>query len=267
VDDGPIVRIDRKHPAFAGHFPGNPLVPGALLLCEAARAVDTRFGVRVRRVERAKFPAMLRPDVACAVELTETGGAFRVTCADEERTYLTAIVAAESSVAPDSSRAPQPDAGGALANMAQPAGDAPAVPFEEVATLLPHGGDMVLLDGVERWSETEIVCSTGSHLRAHNPLRHAHGLSTFCAIEYAAQAMALHGALMADKSPQSGLLVSVRDFVPYVDRLDDLGASLRVAAKEVRRDRRGGIYTFEMSAAGRKVATGQVGAILTTSRT
>ena len=71
---------------------------------------------------------------------------------------------------------------------------------------------------------------------------------------------------MADKSPQSGLLVSVRDFVPFADRLDDLGASLCVHAVEVRRDRRGGIYSFEMSAGGRRVATGQVGAILTGGR-
>ena len=251
MDEALTVRFDRSHPAFAGHFPGNPLVPGALLLDEAARAVKQRFSVQIRRVARAKFPDMLRPDVACAVSVADASGAMRLICADHERTYLSAIVAEQLDDQPDS-RIPRP-----------PPGGSPKVDCGEIAALLPHGGDMVLIDGVDTWDDNEIVCSSNSHTNARNPLRHAHGLSTFAAIEYAAQAMALHGALTADKSPQSGLLVSVRDFVPLADRLDDVDTRLWIRATTVRRDRRGGIYTFEIGAAGSVLASGQVGAILT----
>jgi predicted hotdog family 3-hydroxylacyl-ACP dehydratase len=136
-------------------------------------------------------------------------------------------------------------------------------PLRDLEALLPHAGDMVLIDSVDAWNEKIIVCSSASHRRPHNPLRNAGRLSTFAAIEYAAQAMALHGALMAERTVQSGLLVSVRDFVLCAERLDDTSGELCVRATTIRRDRRGGIYTFEVEVEGRVLAAGQVGAILT----
>ena len=54
------VHIARDHPAFAGHFPGRPIVPGVLLLAEAIRAIAADAGLEVGRWEIAtcKF---LRP--------------------------------------------------------------------------------------------------------------------------------------------------------------------------------------------------------------
>ena len=64
---------------------------------------------------------------------------------------------------------------------------------------IPHKGSMCLLDGVTQWSEAEIVCHATSHRDPGNPLRSVdrdvNGLGITAGIEYAAQAMAVHGAI------------------------------------------------------------------------
>ena len=60
---------------------------------------------------------------------------------------------------------------------------------------------MCLLDEVLSWDATRIRCRSNTHRTADNPLR-AHGrLGAACGIEYAAQAMAVHGALVAASAP------------------------------------------------------------------
>jgi 3-hydroxymyristoyl/3-hydroxydecanoyl-(acyl carrier protein) dehydratase len=55
-------RFAADHPASAGHFPGNPIIPGALLLDEAVAAIAAaleRTGVVLIRA--AKFRHPVRP--------------------------------------------------------------------------------------------------------------------------------------------------------------------------------------------------------------
>ena len=53
------------HPSLAGHFPGNPVVPGVLLLDRALEALDRSSGRRVASLQRVKFVSALRPgDIA-----------------------------------------------------------------------------------------------------------------------------------------------------------------------------------------------------------
>lgn len=59
-------RVAADHPAFAGHFPGQPLWPGVLLLAEVMEAVQTSPALAVRLGERptlaqAKFLAPVGP--------------------------------------------------------------------------------------------------------------------------------------------------------------------------------------------------------------
>src|SRR4051794_13876660 len=74
-----------------------------------------------------------------------------------------------------------------------------------IAARIPHAGRMCVLDRLLRWNETELVCSASSHRDPANPLRSATGLLAPVLIEYAAQAMALHGGLLsppgADATP------------------------------------------------------------------
>ena len=100
---------------------------------------------------------------------------------------------------------------------------------------IPHQGRMCLIDEVVEWSAERIVCSSGGHRAADHPLRSHGRLGIACGIELAAQAMAVHGAILAEGSegrPRAGLLASVRGVRLWVLRLDDvrIGLALRGGA-------------------------------------
>jgi len=73
--------VSPAHPALAGHFPGNPIVPGALLLARVAHAAAQAFGAAVAEVPTVKFLAPLRPGERFDVGLdaSEAKVRFRVT--------------------------------------------------------------------------------------------------------------------------------------------------------------------------------------------
>lgn len=129
---------------------------------------------------------------------------------------------------------------------------------------LPHQGDMCLLDTVIEWDTQRIRCSATSHRDAANPLR-AHGrLGAACGIEYAAQAMAAHGTLLAaaDSAPRAGYLVSVRSVELQAARLDDITADLEIEAERLSGDGNTVLYGFRVSAAGRELLNGRAAVIL-----
>ena len=68
------IRFDAAHPALPGHFPGQPLVPGVLLLEQVALALRCWRGLRLARVLDAKFMVPLLPDQSAQLELTDTAG-------------------------------------------------------------------------------------------------------------------------------------------------------------------------------------------------
>lgn len=63
---------------------------------------------------------------------------------------------------------------------------------ETLQQFLPHRGPMLLLDRVEGWNESAILCTASSHNAADNPLRVSGRVSTVHAMEYGAQAAAIH---------------------------------------------------------------------------
>jgi 3-hydroxymyristoyl/3-hydroxydecanoyl-(acyl carrier protein) dehydratase len=62
--------IPPQHPAFAGHFPGAPIVPGALLLDETVRALGAPDAAADLRCEiaAAKFLSVVRPGEILSLE-------------------------------------------------------------------------------------------------------------------------------------------------------------------------------------------------------
>ena len=112
---------------------------------------------------------------------------------------------------------------------------------------------MCLLDCVETWNEQRIQCRATSHRALDNPLRANDRLGAACGIEYAAQAMAVHGALLAPPdsiSARVGYLVSVRGTTLHVPRLDDIAADLEVEADCITRSENNILYQFNIRAAG-----------------
>jgi 3-hydroxyacyl-[acyl-carrier-protein] dehydratase len=66
--------ISPDHPALAGHFAGNPIAPGALLLVYVEGAVSRAFGRGVLHVVLARFHAPLQPSQSFTIELQQRHG-------------------------------------------------------------------------------------------------------------------------------------------------------------------------------------------------
>jgi predicted hotdog family 3-hydroxylacyl-ACP dehydratase len=99
--------------------------------------------------------------------------------------------------------------------------------------LIPHTGAMCLLDAVLNWDSTSILCRTQSHQDPNNPLRTQQGLSALQGVEYGAQAVAVHGALLAPSGGDvkvRGYLVAVRDLLLTIDWLHDVDGPIDVSA-------------------------------------
>ena len=138
-----------------------------------------------------------------------------------------------------------------------------------IEALIPHSGRMCLLARLEAWDEQRIVCAATNHRDADHPLRTRRGLLAPAAIEYAAQAMALHGALIgqaAGTPATPGFLASARGVQLHVLRLDELPpGELRIEATRQAGDARQILYAFNISHAGRPVAEGRAAVVLNTS--
>lgn len=117
-----------------------------------------------------------------------------------------------------------------------------------IAARVPHRGAMCLLDAMESCSADEIVCRITNQADAANPLCLDDRLPAASALEYASQAMALHGSLAATagKPPTSGFLASARDVRLHVARLDTATGPLRVRARRLAGDAGQAMYRFEL---------------------
>jgi len=123
---------------------------------------------------------------------------------------------------------------------------------------------MCLLDSVLDWSPEFIRCLATSHRQADNPLRAQGRLAATCGIEYAAQAMAVHGALLqqAGERPRMGYLASVRKLVLEVQRLDDIEGPLIIEARRLAGEETNVVYVFDVSSGGSRLLSGRAAVIL-----
>ena len=133
-----------------------------------------------------------------------------------------------------------------------------------IAARIPHQGSMCLLDAVLAWDSGQIHCRASSHRQPDNPLRAAERLGAACGIEYAAQAMAVHGALLAPEGapPRPGYLASVRSVQLAVDRLDDLAQDLDIVAERLSGDENNILYHFRVEHAGDLLLSGRAAVML-----
>lgn len=134
---------------------------------------------------------------------------------------------------------------------------------EEIAALIPHQGGMCLLERVLQCDAEGICCATRTHLAPDLPLRGDGRVAAVHLCEYGAQAAALHGALLAAQTGERaarGLLVALRDVdlrVEFLDAVPDL-EELKVCAMRRHAGAAGCVYVFEVSAATRLLARGQI---------
>ncbi len=142
---------------------------------------------------------------------------------------------------------------------------------DDIARRIPHQGSMCLLDTVSAWDDSHIHCQASSHRAPNHPLR-AHGrLGAACGVEYAAQAMAVHGTLVAEAAagtaggstaPRAGYLASMRGVNLYVDRLDTVPGPLTVSAERMTGDANTVLYSFTVQAGTQTLLSGRAVVVL-----
>ncbi|WHZ19355.1 MAG: hypothetical protein OJF55_001504 [Rhodanobacteraceae bacterium] len=81
------LRIEASHPALAGHFPGNPVVPGVVLLERVAAALKSWRGLAIGKLD-AKFVRPLLPGEDAMIELCEDNGGVRFSVVHADGTTL-----------------------------------------------------------------------------------------------------------------------------------------------------------------------------------
>ncbi len=131
--------------------------------------------------------------------------------------------------------------------------------------LIPHQGTMCLLDGVVAWTGESIHARSDSHRRADNPLRSDGMLRAVHLCEYGAQAMAVHGALLArdaGRAAEPGFLVSLRGVSLAVSRIDHLDGPLDVFGERLLGSETSWQYAFRIEHAGVEIGSGRAAVMM-----
>ena len=88
--------FQHDHPASQGHFPGDPIIPGAVLLSEAARAIASGLdsAPTLFQLGSAKFLHPVRPGDRVLIRFScDAGGEIRFNCAVGGKPVLTGQMA------------------------------------------------------------------------------------------------------------------------------------------------------------------------------
>lgn len=131
---------------------------------------------------------------------------------------------------------------------------------DRIAGMIPHAGTMCLLDCVLDWDAVSVRCLSRRYCWPDNPMRRADGtLGMASGIEIAAQAMAVHGRLVAGSNgpPTRGYLASVRDVRFGAERLDGAAGDLVINAERLAGDASGATYRFTLTREGNCLLSGR----------
>ena len=124
---------------------------------------------------------------------------------------------------------------------------------------VPHAGAMCLLDAVVAWDAARITCRAPAPDAAH-PLAREGEVHAAIAAEYAAQASAVHGALIEPQSaPRAGMLAKLSEFDLHGAVIAADGGPLEIRAELLTRSTQACAYAFEVRNAGQgAIASGRV---------
>ncbi len=140
------------------------------------------------------------------------------------------------------------------------------LPLDEPAirNLLPHSADMCLIQTLLEWTPEHAICETLTHTHRPHPLADGDRLGSANLIEYAAQCMALHGALLGQQagSPDAaagshGVLAGVRKVNLKVADLSLIGEPLALRVSLLSGDSKTAIYDFSVNAGDKLLADGR----------
>jgi predicted hotdog family 3-hydroxylacyl-ACP dehydratase len=149
-----------------------------------------------------------------------------------------------------------------------------------IAARIPHAGSMCLLHSVASCTDNSIECMAISHTGSNNPLRHQGVLAPLSLIEYAAQAMAVHGSLLQERvalklqseqdeqgehtqtPPPQGRLVSVRNVELFTTDLSLHPAPMRLCCELLLGDAQSSTFSFTAHAGDQLLGQGRASVML-----
>ena len=87
-------RIDTNHPSLPGHFPGNPVVPGVVIIDEILHALELwQPESRVQGFSSVKFLRPLLPEELFTIELQTTkAGRVKFECKKDQTLFATGLI-------------------------------------------------------------------------------------------------------------------------------------------------------------------------------
>jgi predicted hotdog family 3-hydroxylacyl-ACP dehydratase len=138
----------------------------------------------------------------------------------------------------------------------------------EFRHLIPHQGSMCLLERVVSWDDTQVICATRTHQRSDNPLCEHGRLRALHLCEYGAQAMAVHGAVLAQNAgghAEPGVLVSLREVKLACDFIESLSDELIVTADRLHVGDGSMQYRFRIEHRGDALASGRAAVMTRTA--
>jgi len=139
----------------------------------------------------------------------------------------------------------------------------------ELCRLIPHYGNMCLLERVMEWDNKTIICEATSHRDKSNPLCCDGVLSSVVGIEYGAQAMAVHGGLLNANDEtvvRTSYLAAACDVKFKVDWLHDIEHPLTIKAERLMVDANGMIYQFSLYALSHMLVQGRLTVMMSKNR-
>ncbi len=83
--------IPPESPCLDGHFTGNPIVPGAVILAHLSHHL-ARHGLSMGRIERMKFKRPLLPSRPFAISVAVEANSGKVDFTDDEGSFAAARI-------------------------------------------------------------------------------------------------------------------------------------------------------------------------------
>ncbi|HSH91398.1 MAG TPA: 3-hydroxylacyl-ACP dehydratase [Ramlibacter sp.] len=127
-----------------------------------------------------------------------------------------------------------------------------------IERMVPHAGVMCLVDAVIAWDPSQIQCRSDEPGALH-PLARNGVVPAIAAAEYAAQATAVHGALLdGANEPRAGVLAKLSDVQLHAASFPRGCGALTIHAQVLGRSEAGCLYSFDVASAIAPIASGRL---------
>jgi predicted hotdog family 3-hydroxylacyl-ACP dehydratase len=127
----------------------------------------------------------------------------------------------------------------------------------EIEQRLPHAGKMSLLNKIIIVDKYTLTAQAKNHLEPHNPLSIKGKINSINGIEYAAQAMALHGSLLSAKV-SVGYIASIRNIELKSPFFPKINEPLQIHVVKLMGNKTGFTYQFDVQCQQIELISGKI---------